>query len=79
MREPYEKKILQELSPKKGNDAQFQITRAKIAEELARDITRSQQPVQHVEAISQVMGATASKIASNDLGEFADINIPKSH
>lgn len=76
-RKPYEDKILKELEPKQGNDAQLNVTRAKIAEELARDMKRENSP--RIEAISQVMPVNASQIASNDLGEFSDINVPKTH
>lgn len=76
-RKPYEDKILKELAPRQGNDAQLNVTRAKIAEELARDMKRENSP--HIQAISQVMPVNASQIASNDLGEFSDINVPKTH
>lgn len=76
-RKPYEDKVLKELPAKQGNDAQLNVIRAKLTEEIVRDLKA--QPSPHIDNISQVMSTTASQIASKDLGEFADINIPRSH
>jgi hypothetical protein len=76
-RKPYEDKILKELAAKTGNDAQLNVIRAKLAEEITRDLKA--EPAEKISAISQVMPVTAEQIADNTLGEFADINIPKTH
>lgn len=64
-REPYEKKILKELPPKNDSDAQLQVIRSEIKEELVRDLKQENSP-----AISKTsdLGVTAT--------EFEEINMP---
>lgn len=71
-RDPWEKKILKELPPRDDNDAQLQVTRARITEELQRDLAKENSP--HITNMSEVIGASSA-----NMSEFEGINLPKNN
>lgn len=67
-RAPYEAKVLRELPPREDNDAQLNVIRAELKDELQKDLSGEKAP-----PITKM-----SDLGVSGLKEFEDINLPNS-